>query len=86
MIDRARIEIRRGTIRPEDVSLIYLEPKRRIVRVHNISFDEMANMIGVPSHYGEFFLKETDRLMGFEDLNDVHCFGGQQIRQISASR
>ena len=67
MIDRARIEIRRGTIRPEDVSLIYLEPKRRIVRVHNIRFDEMANMIGVPSHYGEFFLKETDRLMGFED-------------------
>ena len=67
MIDRARIEIRKGTIRPEDVSLIYLEPKGRTVKVHNISFDEMANMIGVPKHYGEFFLKETDRLMGFED-------------------
>ena len=67
MIDRARIEIRKGTIRPEDVSLIYLEPKGRIVKVHNIRFDEMANMIGVPKHYGEFFLKETDRLMGFED-------------------
>ena len=67
MIDRARIEIRKGTIRPEDVSLIYLEPKGRTVKVHNISFDEMANMIGVPKHYGEFFLKETDRLMGFEE-------------------
>ena len=67
MIDRARIEIRKGTIRPEDVSLIYLEPKGGTVKVHNISFDEMANMIGVPKHYGEFFLKETDRLMGFED-------------------
>ena len=67
MIDRARIEIRKGTIRPEDVSLIYLEPKGRTVKVHNISFDEMANMIGVPKHYGDFFLKETDKLMGFED-------------------
>ena len=67
MIDRARIEIRRGNIRPEDVSLIYFEPKGNIVKVHNISFDKRANMIGVPSHYGEFFLKETDRLMGFED-------------------
>ena len=67
MIDRARIEIRRGAIRPEDVSLIYLEPKGRAVKVHNISFDNMANMNDVPTHYGEFFLKETNRLMGFED-------------------
>lgn len=67
MIDRARIEIRKGTIRPEDVSLIYLEPKGRVVKVHNISFDKMANMEGVPPHYGKFFIKETNRLMGFED-------------------
>ena len=67
MIDRARIEIRNGTIRPEDVSLIYLEPKGRVVKVHNINFDKMGNMEGVPPHYGEFFMKETSRLMGFED-------------------
>ena len=67
MIDRARIEIRKGNIRPEDVSLIYFEPKGNIVEVHNISFDKMANMVGVPSHYGKFFLKETNRLMGFAD-------------------
>ncbi len=67
MVDRARIEIRKGTIRPEDVSLIYFEPKGNIVRIHNIHFDKMGNMEGVPPHYREFFLKETDRLMGFED-------------------
>ena len=67
MIDRARVEIRKGNIRPEDVSLIYLEPKGRVVKVHNISFDKMGNMEEVPPHYREFFLKETDRLMGFED-------------------
>ena len=67
MIDRARIDIIRGNILPEDVSLIYFEPKGNIVKVHNISFDKMANMIGVPSHYGEFFLKESKRLLGFKD-------------------
>ena len=67
MIDRARIEIRKGTISPEDVSLIYLEPKGRVVNVHNISFDKMGNMEKVPPHYREFFLKETKRLMGFEE-------------------
>lgn len=67
MVDRARIEIRRGNIKAEDVSLIYLEPKKNVVKVHNISFDKMGNMIGVPPHFREFFLLESDRLMGFED-------------------
>ena len=67
MIDRARIEIRKGTIRPEDVSLIYLEPKGNVVKAHNISFDKMANMEGVPPHYREFFMTEYRQLMGFED-------------------
>ncbi|MDE0637091.1 MAG: AAA family ATPase [Candidatus Poribacteria bacterium] len=67
IIDRARIEIRKGNIKPEDVSLIYFEPKGNIVNVHNIGFDEMANMTNVPTHYRNFFLKESKRLMGFED-------------------
>ena len=67
MIDRARIDIRKGHIQPEDVSLIYFEPKGNIVKVHNIGFDEMGNLVNVPAHYRDFFLKETDRLMGFED-------------------
>lgn len=67
MIDRARIEIRKGNIKPEDVSLIYFEPKGNIVNVHNIGFDKMANMTDVPPHYRNFFLKESKRLMGFED-------------------
>ena len=67
MVDRARIEIMQGNISRDDVSLIYLEPKKNIVKVHNISFDEMGNMIGVPPKFRSFFLKESSRLMGFED-------------------
>ena len=67
MIDRARVEIRKGTIRPENVSLIYLEPKGRTVKVHNISFDKTGDMVSIPNSYREFFMKETVQLMGFED-------------------
>ncbi len=67
LIDRARIDIMQGNINKDDVSLIYFEPKKNVVNVHNISFDEMGNMIGVPPHFREFFLLESDRLMGFAD-------------------
>ena len=65
MVDRARIEIMKKRIAPEDVSLIYLEPSGNHVRVHNIAFDEQANLLGAPSSYRQFFLKESDRLLGF---------------------
>ncbi len=65
MIDRARIEIMRGRLDPEDLSLIYLEPFQNKVRVHNIRFDREGNMEGAPAGYRAFFLKESDTLLGF---------------------
>ena len=65
MVNRARIEIMDGNIAPEDVSLIYLSPKGNTVDVHNITFDEVGNMRGVPAGYRSFFLDEANRLMGF---------------------
>ena len=72
MIDRARIEIMKGNIKPDDVSLIYLEPMKAKahkahVEVHNIGFTKEGNLTDVPNSYREFFLKETDRLLGFGD-------------------
>ena len=66
MIDRARIAIRRKEISSDDVSLVYFEAKSRGgVVVHNICFDEMGNMAGAPAGYRDFFLKESDALLGF---------------------
>lgn len=66
MIDRARIAVQRGQIKADDVSLVYLEPKSRGgVTVHNLRFDKIGNLIGAPSGYRDFFLKETDALLGF---------------------
>ena len=65
MINRARIEIMNKRIAPEDVSLIYLEPSGNSVKVHNIRFDEQANLLDAPNGYRGFFLNESDKLLGF---------------------
>ena len=67
MVDRARIEIQKGNIPPDQVSLIYLESLQDRVQVHNISFDKQGNLLNVPEGYGKFFLKESDALLGFDD-------------------
>ncbi len=68
MVDRAQIEIRRRRIRPEDVSVIYLEHAvGKGVRTHNLTFDEMGNLENPPRGYRQFFLQETDNLLGFGD-------------------
>ncbi len=65
LINRARIEIMNGTIDPQDVSLIYLEPVGNRVCVHNIQFDNLANLLNVPQGYRDFFIDESDKLLGF---------------------
>ncbi len=67
MVNRASIEIRRGNISPDEVSLIYLKPVSDRVEVHNLSFDNQGNLLNAPDGYRDFFLKEDDRLLGFED-------------------
>ncbi len=67
IIDRTRIEIRRGNIAPDKVSLIYLEPLKDTVQVHNLHFDDQGDLLGAPIGYRDFFDKESDRFLGFDD-------------------
>ena len=68
MINRARIEIMHDKIKPEDVSLIYLEPKGSDVKVHNLGFNRKAEIIPTPpDSYREFFFSETHKLLGWDD-------------------
>lgn len=66
MMDRARIEIRRGNIAPEDVAIAYFAPKNGNVTIHNIGFDQHGNMTNAPKEYGAFILRESNRFLGFE--------------------
>ncbi len=67
ILDRTRVEIRKGEIAPDQVSIIYLEPVKGGVKSCNISIDKQGNLIGAPAGYRRFFIKETNRLLGFED-------------------
>ncbi|WP_423908962.1 AAA family ATPase [Candidatus Spongiihabitans sp.] len=67
IIDRIRIEIRKGNIAPEDVALNYMSPgKNNSVNVHNIDFDKAGNLLDPPPGYRDFFLDESDAFLGFK--------------------
>lgn len=67
IIDRIRISVRKGLVEPDDVSILYFEPQRSSVVIHNIAIDDDGNLRGVPAGYRDFFLRETDQLLGFSE-------------------
>lgn len=65
IVDRVRILVRQRALRADDVSILYFEPSANSVNIHNVSLDDDGNLQDVPPGYRDFFLKETDRLLGF---------------------
>ena len=49
------------------MSILYFEPRGDAVTIHNMSLDEHGNLQGAPAGYRDFFLRETDELLGFAD-------------------
>ena len=67
IVDRVCISVRQGKLKPDDVAILYFEPNGNAVAIHNLSVDADGNLCGAPPGYREFFLRETDRLLGFAD-------------------
>ena len=67
IIDRVRISVRKGLLKPDDVSVLYFEPSGSAVAIHNMTLDEHGNLLDAPRGYRDFFVKETDKLLGFAD-------------------
>jgi predicted ATPase len=67
IVDRVRISVRKGSLKPDDVSILYFEPTGNAVTIHNLTLDEHGNLRDAPAGYRDFFVKETDRLPGFAD-------------------
>ena len=65
IIDRVRISVRQGLLKPDDVSVLYFEPEGSAVAIHNMTLDEHGNLLDAPRSYRDFFIKETDELLGF---------------------
>ena len=66
IVDRVRILVRKGKLEAGDVSVLYFEPKGNAVTIHNMTLDQDGNLVDAPEGYRDFFLKETDRLLGFD--------------------
>lgn len=66
IVDRVRILVRKGELEASDVSILYFEPKGNAVTIHNMTLDRDGNLEDAPEGYRDFFLKETDRLLGFD--------------------
>ena len=66
IVDRIRILVRKGLLKADDVSILYFEPNRNSVVIHHISMDGNGNLQHAPAGYRDFFLAETDQLLGFE--------------------
>ncbi len=67
IVDRMRILVRQGKLPAEDVSILYFEPVKNAVQIHNLEVGSDGNLENVPPGYRDFFLRESDRLLGFED-------------------
>ena len=67
IIDRVRIAVRKGLLKSEDVSVLYFERRGDTVTIHNMTLDEHGNLLGAPRGYRDFFIRETDELLGFVD-------------------
>ncbi len=66
IIDRVRMDIRdeSSSLKPEDVSILFFEPRDLDVRIHSLTFDEEGNVLGTPPGYRQFFMEEVRRSIG----------------------
>ena len=67
LLDRVRMDVRdkKTGLKPEDVSILYFERDGQEVNIHSLRLDEMGNVLDAPPGYGQFFMDEVSRSIGF---------------------
>ena len=63
LLDRVRMDVRDGktNLRPEDVRILYFERDGLDVKIHEIWWDQMGNVMNSPPGYRRFFMEEVER-------------------------
>lgn len=67
IVDRVRIQVRKGLLSARDVAILYFEPKGNAAVIHSLTLDDEGNLQNPPPGYRDFFIRESDRLLGFAD-------------------
>ena len=72
LLDRVRMDVRDGTgsLKPEDVSILYFERGSLDVRIHTLRFDAEGNIQDAPQSYRRFFMDEVKRTLWKRDPRD----------------
>lgn len=66
LVDRVRMEVRNGKLRPEDVSLLYFERPEHGAHgatIHSLDLDKAGGITNPPAGYRQFFLNEERALL-----------------------
>ena len=63
LLDRVRMDVRdgAGSLKPEDVSILYFERGDLDVQIHSLGIDREGNVLGAPPSYRQFFMEEVKR-------------------------
>ena len=65
LLDRVRMDVRdgAGSLKPEDVSILYFERGSLDVRIHSLRIDQEGNILDAPPTYRQFFMEEVKRTL-----------------------
>ena len=64
IIQRARIEIKKKNLNPEDFLILYFELKNGEAKIYPVTIDSNGNIENQPDSYKAFFLSEDYKLLG----------------------
>ncbi len=64
LVDRVRQEVACGTLKPEQVQILFFDRPKMETTVHALELDELGNIVNAPDSYRQFFLEEELRLIG----------------------
>jgi len=62
LLDRVRLEVAKGTLRPDEVGILFFEKAGMVTHIHPIEIDGAGNVVDSPESYRSFFLEEEMNL------------------------
>ena len=63
LVDRLRLEVKRGYLKPSDIKIFFLEKKGSQTKLHSLEIDLQGNVLHAPEGYRDFFLREQMNLL-----------------------
>ena len=63
LVDRLRLEVKREKLKPEDLTIYFLDQNNKQTSVYKLNVDKEGNILNAPDGYRDFFLREQMALL-----------------------